>query len=91
MSCRFTIQSPSVVAVYLTVPMQFVHRSNLFEWVNLRRRMSASTFGKCLMLLCRWGFIEQQPGARCGHYKQKLSSTGGASVPASRREPISAP
>lgn len=72
MKAPLTIESPSVIAVYLTVPTNFVHHTNLFEWVKFRRAMSESTFKKALMLLCRWGFIEQQAGARCGYYKQKL-------------------
>jgi hypothetical protein len=70
---KLTIESPSVVAVYLTVPTQFVHRSNIYEWTKMRRAMSESTFKKCLMLLCRIGLIESRPGPRSGEYKQKTT------------------
>jgi hypothetical protein len=65
-----TLKSPCMVAVYLTVPTQFVHRFTIIEWANMRRKMSLGTGIQCLMLLCKWGLVERKSG---GYYRQRVT------------------
>jgi hypothetical protein len=68
---RLSVQSPSVVAVYLTVPTQFVHLGALIEWANLRRKMSRATICRALNFLCHCGLIERKSG---GYYPQQTAA-----------------
>ena len=73
-----TLQSPSVIAVYLTVPTEFVFLGSLIEWVNFRRTMSRATACRALTFLCRCGLIERKSG---GYYRQKITPDPKPQIP----------
>lgn len=78
MNQQYTFKNQNMIAVYLTVPTQFVGLDAMFEWVRLRRAMSHSTFMKCIMHLQRMGFIQREPRASAGRYRQQTRKENGA-------------